>query len=304
MAKTVKELRAEAKALGIKGYSRLRKADLFKAIAAKTESLPYDASANSAQSYNVAISKLRDKLQSFRKEVIGDCTLYLGDCREILPLLPAVDSVITDPPYGIDLQPQRGLTKAIAGDGQSEAKALWAEVARLAYGLAKADTAHLFWTGWSETWTKDALAAHFKVKSCVVWGKNVWGIGYYTRPQHEFAWYCHKGQPPVLSEPDSDLWMVPRIQAPEHSCEKPVALLQRAVRLCTKPNGLVLDPFMGIGATGVACAKMGRKFIGIELDPGYFDTTCRRIEAAYKQPDMFVPAPSKTLEQLSLIAAE
>ena len=64
---------------------------------------------------------------------------------------------------------------------------------------------------------------------------------------------------------------------------------------------LVLDPFMGSGTTGVACVKLGRKFIGIELEPKYFDIACRRIEDAYKQPDMFIERPKKA-EQMTLAA--
>jgi site-specific DNA-methyltransferase (adenine-specific) len=262
----------------------------------------YDAAENSRLSYEVGITACRDRLASFRKEVIGECTLYLGDCREVLPLLPAVDAIITDPPYGIALEPQRRLTKAIAGDGRGEARALWDEVVRLSYGLAKPNTGHLFWTGWSEVWTKEVLAEQFTVKSCVVWAKNMWGIGFYTRPQHEFAWYCHKGTPTVPADADSDLWQVPKIQAPIHSCEKPTALMKRAVRLCSRnPGDLVLDPFMGVGATGVACVKMGRRFIGIELDETYFEVSCRRIEEAYKQPDMFVSTPQPKAEQVDML---
>jgi len=64
----------------------------------------------------------------------------------------------------------------------------------------------------------------------------------------------------------------------------------------------VLDPFMGSGTTGVACAKLGRSFIGIELEPRYFDIACKRIEDAYKQADMFIePAPAPKPEQEVLI---
>lgn len=217
-----------------------------------------------------------------RIETIAEgVTLYLGDCREILPTLAPVDAIITDPPYGIDLKPQRRLTEAIQGDGRNEARSLWGALAVEASRLAKPDTGHLFWTGWSETWTKEVLESHFTVKSCVVWAKNMWGIGYYTRPQHEFAWYCHKGKPPVPRKPLSDLWQVPKVQAPIHSCEKPVALMRAAVRLCeTRGAGTVLDPFMGVGATGVAAVEMGRNFIGIEIEPKHFEEALRRIEKA------------------------
>src|SRR5687768_7434577 len=98
MQRTVAQLKAEAKALKIPRYSRMRKAELIEAIAAHKE---YDPADNSAKCYSVAISAMRDKLQSFRREVIGDCTLYLGACEEIIPLLPKFDAVVTDPPYGI-----------------------------------------------------------------------------------------------------------------------------------------------------------------------------------------------------------
>jgi DNA modification methylase len=217
-----------------------------------------------------------------RVEHIGNgITLYQGDSRDVLPSLAEVDAIITDPPYGISLVPQRGLTEAIQGDGRDEAKELWAVLAIEASRLAKPDTGHLFWTGWSETWTKDVLAEHFTVKSCIVWAKNMFGIGYYTRPQHEFAWYCHKGKPPLPQKPMSDLWEVPKVQAPVHSCEKPVALMRAAIRLCEpRGDGIVLDPFMGVGATGVAAVEMGRRFVGIELDQGHFETALRRIERA------------------------
>jgi len=225
-------------------------------------------------------------------------TLYLGDCREILPTLGKVDAVVTDPPYGISLKPQRELTDSIQGDGRDEAKALWAFLAEQTARLAKPDTGHLFWTGWSEVWTKETLAEHLTVKSCIVWAKNMWGIGYYTRPQHEFAWYCHNGSPPKLANAVSDLWEVAKIQTPIHSCEKPSELQQRAIKLCD-PNGggLILDPFMGVGSTGVAAVKLGRKFIGIEIEPKYFDIACKRIQAALDAPDMFIEQPKPVKQE-------
>ena len=230
-----------------------------------------------------------------RKEIIGDCTLYLGDCLEILPVLGGGLRVATDPPYGISLKPLRGLTKAIANDGRAEAQALWRDVLEIVTPKLAEDSGHIFWTGWSETWTKELLSEFLKVKSCIVWAKNMFGIGYYTRPQHEFAWYCHKGKPPVPEKAESDLWNIPKVQAPVHSCEKPVALMERCIKLCG--GDYFLDPFMGVGATGIACANLDRKFIGIELDPKYFDIACRRIEEAYKQPDLFIEPPKKIKQE-------
>ncbi len=230
------------------------------------------------------------------KEIIGDCTLYLGDCLEIIPRIGQVDTVITDPPYGINLQPQRRKTEAIANDGRSEALELWAGMLDAVVDRLPDDSSHIFWTRWSEVWTKELLAEFFTVKACIVWAKNNFGIGYYTRPQHEFAWYCHKGKPPVLDKPMSDLWYIPKVQAPIHSCEKPVQLLEQCIKLVTA--GTILDPFMGSGTTGVACARRGRKFIGIELEPKYFDIACKRIEDAYRQPDFFVEPPTRLKQEI------
>jgi site-specific DNA-methyltransferase (adenine-specific) len=86
---------------------------------------------------------------------------------------------------------------------------------------------------------------------------------------------------------------------PEHETQKPIKLMKELVMLFSNPEQTVLDPFMGSGTTGVACVKLGRKFIGIELDDKYFDIACRRIEQAYKQPDMFIEQPKKA-EQMGM----
>lgn len=270
-----------------------------------------DPALDAARSYEVAIEAKRlrgdvsypERKPWKRVEQIGAATLFCGDAREILPHVPAFDRVVTDPPYGISLAPQRALTKAIANDGREEAQALWRAVVHEIYPRLPNDSAHIFWTGWSETWTKDLLAEWFTVKSCIVCAKNVWGIGYYTRPQHEFAWYCHKGKPPVPAVPDSDLWSVPKVQAPVHSCEKPVELLSRCIRLVG--GSTILDPFMGVGTTGQAALKAGKSFIGIELDPHYFQVACDRIRKAYAQPDFFVDAaPPPQPKQTSIFDGE
>jgi len=196
-----------------------------------------------------------------------------------------VDAVVTDPPYGISLSPQRGLTDPIANDGRDDAKRLWASFVPEAFRVARADSASLFFSGWSEVWVKDLLAEYFTVKACVVWVKNVWGIGYYTRPQHEFAWYCHKGKPPTPDEPQSDVWNFPREMSPLHSCQKPVALLKKAVRFCAPEGAVILDPFLGSGTTAVACKETGRHYIGIEIEPKYCDIARRRVAEA--TPSLF-----------------
>jgi site-specific DNA-methyltransferase (adenine-specific) len=88
----------------------------------------------------------------------------------------------------------------------------------------------------------------------------------------------------------------------EHPTEKPVSLMRELVGLFSDPSHTILDPFMGSGTTGVACVKLGRRFIGIEIEPKYFDIACKRIEAATKQPDLFIEQPSPA-KQLNLLEA-
>ena len=82
----------------------------------------------------------------------------------------------------------------------------------------------------------------------------------------------------------------------EHPTQKPVAVMKWCLGFLPKAQ-TILDPFMGSGTTGVACAKLGRKFIGIEIEPKYFDIACRRIEEAYKQPDMFIELPARAKQE-------
>ena len=76
--------------------------------------------------------------------------------------------------------------------------------------------------------------------------------------------------------------------------------MRRLVDRCSSPDDTILDPFMGSGTTGVACAKLGRRFIGIEIEPKYFDIACKRIEDAYKQPDLFIERPKAVQEAMAL----
>lgn len=202
--------------------------------------------------------------------------IYHGDCREILPTLEKVDLVLTDPPYGISLDPPRGKTKAIKGDSRRDAKSLLWFAAPYLFDLVPDNTAHFFFAGWSETWVKDVLSEWFTVKSCIVWRKNMFGIGYHTRPQHEFIWLCHKGEPPAPEKADSDVWEADKVNCPLHSCEKPNNLLLKCLQYY-QSSGTILDPFMGSGTTLRAAKDLGRKCIGIELEEKYCEIAATRL---------------------------
>lgn len=225
-----------------------------------------------------------------RIERIGDATLYLGDCREILPTLGKADAVVTDPPYGID-----GGSGTV---GKSRAhKHTYASFndtpENVKKNIVSATTAALFVCGGRGVVIPgpkcfmfypqpDAFGSVYQPATCSL---SIWGrassqpIFYYGRP------------PRIGKEIGETTYTVTRADAEGaegHPCPKPLSLMKRLVSLASDVGETVLDPFMGSGTTGVAAAKLGRKFVGIEVEPEYFDIACRRIEAAYKQPDMFI----------------
>jgi DNA modification methylase len=215
---------------------------------------------------------------SGRVEVIGDATLYLGDCRDVLPTLRGVDAVVTDPPYGIAHVWQGGFGKGWGkADAQKELRNSWDAEGpdQAVLGWISARTQAVVWGG-----------NYFELppsRCWLVWNKPERG---FTLAEAELAWTNMDAVVRVCDAPRSE-------SDREHPTQKPVKVMMFSVQ---KTSGVVCDPFMGSGTTGVACAKLGRRFIGIEIEPRYFDIACRRIEAAQRQPDMFVPKPVQAVQ--------
>lgn len=215
-------------------------------------------------------------MTKFRSEKIGDCTLYLGDCMEIMPTLGKVDAVVTDPPYGIGID---GQTQRIKGK--------------------KSDRKGYEYKGWDKSRPEKAITYIGKL-NChqIIWGGNYFAD---LLPKGEKWLSWDKAQ--RLQQSDCELaytnmkgalrvFTLNRVallmDGAEHPTQKPLALMQWCIEQLPTNTQTILDPFMGSGTTLVACAKMGRKGIGIELDPDYFEIACKRVEDAYKQPDLFV----------------
>ena len=211
-----------------------------------------------------------------RVERIGDCTLYLGDCREILPMLGKVDAVVTDPPYGIGFaaQPTRS---------------------QRANGMLR------------QTWDNEkpnldvVLSASDKV---VIWGGNHFALpqsrGWlaWTKTGNlpsmadlELAWTSIDMNARRFEKSVSSASREKSLQTAAHPTQKPVELMVWSIEQIGDAE-TILDPFMGSGTTGVACVKLGRKFIGVEIEEKYFSIACRRIEAAYKEPRLPLPEPT------------
>jgi DNA modification methylase len=206
---------------------------------------------------------------AWREEQIGDCRLILADCLDVLPTLCKVDAVVTDPPYGVGFE-----------HWDSKIQKGWLDTA-----LKIAPTI-LVMPGVKNAffWDKPSWIASFSFpigfKRANGGGLNAWEpvliYGKNTLPLD------HKQFAPIASEFVNG-----------HPCAKPLAPMKWLIKTSTKYKYTILDPFMGSGTTGVACVKLGRKFIGVEIEERYFDIACRRIEEAYKQPDFFIEQPKK-----------
>lgn len=217
------------------------------------------------------------------KEQIGNATLYCGDCLEILPTLDKVDAVVTDPPYGI--KRDKGF------DGFDGFGGFGAPIARTQYE--------------GEWDSVRPTQEYFDLMLGVSTFAVIFGGNYFAdmlpASTHWLVWDKLNTMPTFgdceLAWTNSDRKSVKKITVEyngligkekyrQHATQKPVLLMEKVLQEYPK-NQSILDPFMGSGTTGVACANLGRKFIGIEVEPKYFDIACERIEAAQAQGRLF-----------------
>lgn len=208
---------------------------------------------------------------------IGNATLYLGDCLDILPALGKVDAVITDPPYGIGFAAQPTKWQRRAG----QAPEAWDD------GVVDID----------------ALRNLGGIQ--VIWGGNYYGL---PPSRGWLSWYKPDAPPSManfelawtnLDRNARQISCSISSTNPErvgHPTQKPLAVMLWTLEQVGMPE-TILDPFMGSGTTGVAAIQLGRKFIGIEREPKYFDIACKRIEQAVAQGQLFAPEPVKAAEQ-------
>ena len=216
--------------------------------------------------------------------IIGNATLYLGDCRDILPTLPNVDAVITDPPYGI-------------GAAQEKPHNGWAD-----YGVSDWDLSRP---------SRETFDCFLPIgKTVIIWGGNYftdflppsmcwlsWDKGQegFSLADFELAWTNQNKAARRINYPRA----LALKDGKQHPTQKPLAVMKWCIEQAGNPQ-TILDPFMGSGTTGVAAVQMGRKFIGIEREERYFQIACKRIEDAQRQSDLFI-APAPKAEQAVLI---
>jgi DNA modification methylase len=218
------------------------------------------------------------------KVEIGNATLYLGDCLEVLPFIDKVDAVITDPPYGINAE-------SAGGRGMSG----WNNFEKLHWDKVRPEKA-----------TFDLFLQ--KGKIVVVWGGNYFtdwlppSMGWlswdkcqdgFSLADFELAWTNqHKAARRINYSRAMALKDVK-----EHPTQKPIAVMKWCIEQCKPSPKIILDPFMGSGTTGIAALQMGRQFIGIEREQKYFDIACKRIEQAIAQPQLFSHEQPKQIQE-------
>jgi len=219
-----------------------------------------------------------------RREQIGLATLYLGDCREIAPTLPRPAAVISDPPYGVPVMlasdfGARGPARlkngrdwgALVGNDQEFDPAPWmiAPIVCL----------------WGANHYAHRLPHNGK---WLIWDKRCGVVPQRTQADCELAWISNYGAARMLRFLWDGVCQDEKLGPRQHPTEKPLGVMRWCIEQArVPPGGMILDPYMGSGSTGVAAVQMRHPFIGIEIEPRYFDIACRRVEQAQRQGDMF-----------------
>ena len=227
-------------------------------------------------------------MSAAEKVVIGNAELWHGDCREVLPLLPKHDLLLTDPPYGI-------------GDKHND--------------FAGVNGKAALWTGggfeWDRLCADGLLPAVDKCAEAVVWGGHLYELPQRSRwlswdkcqkfssSDFELAWTSGYGATRTFRMSRIDAHQNSG-EGKQHPTQKPSALMAWCLALHPKAR-TVLDPFAGSGTTGVACAQLGKAFTGIERERKYFDIACERIARAQAQGRMFADEPAPVPEQVVLL---
>lgn len=207
-----------------------------------------------------------------RVETIGGATLYLGDCREILPTLGKIDAVVTDPPYGIGWDYGDIVDSHENWISTIDWLVPWCRANARKFAMAAGSSikreAHLFKHDpiWRVCWHKGSQGARCPI------GFSDW--------EPIFIWGDGFGNAEKMHDYFSTAGLWPKKGEINHPCPKPVAWAAWLVSRMSRTGHVIVDPFMGSGTTGIACAELGRNFVGIEINPEYFDVACARIHNA------------------------
>ena len=219
--------------------------------------------------------------------IIGNCTLYCGDCIDLLPEIPAssIDAIVVDPPYFQGLT--HNGTKGELSD-LNICKPFFHEFFRQFDRVCKEERCIYFFSDWrGYAFYYPIFDAILGTRNCLVWDKMGAAGNFYTFCHELILFHCHKSRNMKGSN------VIRGIQGfscgakstdgeKKHPAQKTKAIIEKLITDSTQSGMVVLDPMMGVGTTGVACVRTGRKFVGIELQQKYFDIACERIEREYR----------------------
>ena len=213
--------------------------------------------------------------------IIGDQLLINGDCLEVMPTLPRVDAVVTDPPFGIDYGNAGGFS-ADHGWASRRGAAEWDKERPppdVFVTMLAASKDQIIWGG---NYFADLLPPRMR---WLIWDK---GQRDFSLADCEMAWTSQQKAARIFNYARGKAVR----DGKQHPTQKPIALMEWCLGFLPDAR-TILDPFMGSGTTLVACQRLGRQGIGIELDADYFEIACKRVQEVVNNPPLFTPAPPK-----------
>lgn len=238
-------------------------------------------------------------------------TLMLGDCRQLMLALNRVDHVISDPPYEAVTQEKWGVLAGVeyrdfdaSGIGFQSIDAMRSDVAKRIVSLCDGWAIVFCQAEGVRAWRDAFEAEKAKYKRAMVWVKpdampQFNGQGPSVGHEMLVSVWCGRGHSRWNGGGRPGTFVHPKNSGGKHDhpTQKPLPLMSEIVSLFSNAGETILDPFCGSGTTGVSAVRLGRRFIGIEVDPVHFDTSCRRIGEALKQADLFVERPKPARQE-------
>lgn len=241
-----------------------------------------------------------------RKEVLAEgVELYLGDHRDVLPMIGQVDAVVTSPPYNLVREGSGGYSTTLKSHARRYEQWYEDDLPEDVYqeqqkdlirSLMQVCKGSIFYNHKVRYALSRRGAIYFPLdwlREFPLWCEIIWdrcgvlGLNVPRFGQQDERIY-QIGKPVTwVSTGHGTVWRIPPESGTGHVCAFPVELASRCIEPSTFPGSTVLDPYMGSGTTGVAAIKLGRKFVGAEIDPKYFDLACKRVQGALDAPDMF-----------------
>lgn len=209
-------------------------------------------------------------------------TIHCADCLIFMKGIPdkSIDSVITDPPYGMSFQSNYRKEKYKKIDGDNSL--IWIDdFSKEIYRVSKDNTAHyIFCSFHNIDIFKQALQKYFTIKNILVWEKNNTSMGDLTgdfAPKTEFVLFIQKGRRLINGKRDPNIFRFSKTGNRLHPTEKPVDMFEYLLSKFSNEGNVILDPFAGSGTTGVACKNTNRNYILIEKEPEYIEIINKRL---------------------------